>query len=68
MIFAIFAGFVVVSGFLSAAIGYLTNMTNPGIGDLVMVGVFTLLMWPSWSLSLRITEHLWPEQKQEEPV
>jgi len=65
MIFAIFAVFVVVSGFLSAGVGYLTHLSNPGIGDLVMVGVFTLLMWPSWALALRITEHFWPEKQEE---
>jgi hypothetical protein len=64
MIFAIFTGFVVVSGFLSAGIGYLANISNPGISDLVMVGVFTVLLWPSWSLALRITERFWPEKKE----
>lgn len=64
MIFALFAVFVVVSGVLSAGIGYLTNAIYPGIGDIVMVGAFTGLLWPAWSLALRITERFWPEKEE----
>jgi hypothetical protein len=64
IIFAIYAVFVVACGFIAAGVGYLADASHPGIGDLVMVGVFTLLLWPAWTLALRITERFWPETEE----
>lgn len=45
-----------------AALGYLAEQRWPGSGSLIAVGVFLAAVWLAWTVSLRISEHFWPEQ------
>jgi hypothetical protein len=54
--------FLTVITIIGCLIGYLVDVSFPGSGTLVGVGIFMAAVWVAWVISVRVTERFWPEQ------
>ena len=61
MIFLFYFVFLAAFTIGGTAIGYLVEPRYPGSGTLVTIVIFLIALWAAWAISVRLTEHFWPE-------
>jgi hypothetical protein len=63
ILFLLYFAFLTLFTLIGALIGYLVDGRYPGSGSLVGIGIFMIALWVAWTVSVRITERFWPDQK-----
>jgi hypothetical protein len=62
IIAGLYVFFLVLFTAIGIGIGYFADESWPGSGTLIGTGAFLAAVWIAWVVTIRISEHFWPEQ------